>query len=71
MNPNQDHPHDKPESELLSIEEAAELMTISPRHLRNLMRGKQIAYIKLGRSLRFTRSDLAAAIDRMRVESRA
>lgn len=70
MNHDHDHPNENPDAKLLTIEDAAKLMTISTRHLRNLMQAKRVAYIKMGRSLRFSRSDLDAAINRMRVEMR-
>jgi excisionase family DNA binding protein len=44
---------------LMTFEEAAERLGITPRHTRCLVVGRRIAYRKLGRYVRFHPDDLA------------
>jgi excisionase family DNA binding protein len=54
--------------ELLRVEEAAEVMGMSGRHVRRLVAERQIAFHKLGRSVRIARADIAAYVEASRVE---
>lgn len=54
--------------ELLRIEEAAEVMGMSARHVRRLVAERRIAFHKLGRSVRIARSDITAYVEAGRVE---
>jgi len=55
--------------DLLRIEEAAEVMGMSARHVRRLVTERQIAFHKLGRSVRIARADIAAYVESGRVEA--
>lgn len=54
--------------ELLTIEEAAERLKMSVRYLRRAVAERQIAFHRLGRSIRFDPTDLAAFVYAGRVE---
>jgi excisionase family DNA binding protein len=54
--------------QLLRIEEAAEALGMSARHVRRLVAERQIAFHKLGRSVRISRADIAAYVEAGRVE---
>src|SRR5262249_10940860 len=54
--------------ELLSVEEAAEVLGMSTRYVRRLVAERLIAFHKLGRSVRIARADLAAYVEAGRVE---
>jgi excisionase family DNA binding protein len=54
--------------ELLRVEEAAEVMGMSARHVRRLVAERRIAFHKLGRSVRLDRADVEAYIAASRVE---
>jgi excisionase family DNA binding protein len=53
---------------LLTMEEAAERLNITPRHVRRLVFERRIAYRKVGRFVRFHPDDLAEYIASHRVE---
>jgi excisionase family DNA binding protein len=53
---------------LLTLEEAAERLNITPRHVRRLVFERRIAYRKVGRFVRFHPDDLAEYIAAQRVE---
>jgi excisionase family DNA binding protein len=53
---------------LLNVEEAAEVMGMSARHVRRLVAERRIAFHKLGRSVRLARVDIDAYIAASRVE---
>jgi excisionase family DNA binding protein len=55
--------------DLLRIEEAAEVMGMSARHVRRLVTERQVAFHKLGRSVRIARADIAAYLESGRVEA--
>jgi excisionase family DNA binding protein len=55
--------------ELLTIEEAAEVMGMSARHVRRLVAERRIAFHKLGRSVRIARADIDAYVEAGRVEA--
>jgi excisionase family DNA binding protein len=54
--------------ELLTVDQAAEAMGMSARHVRRLVAERQIAFHKLGRSVRIGRDDIAAYVAASRVE---
>jgi excisionase family DNA binding protein len=54
--------------ELLTIEEAAERLNMSVRYLRRAVAERSIAFHRLGRSIRFNPTDLAAFVQVGRVE---
>lgn len=57
--------------ELLSVEKAAFILDISERHFRALVSSGELPRpIKLGRSTKWIRSDLLAAVGRMKPEHR-
>jgi excisionase family DNA binding protein len=53
---------------LLTTEEAAERLNITPRHVRRLVFERRIAYRKVGRFVRFHPDDLAEYIAAQRVQ---
>ena len=53
---------------LLTTEEAAERLNITPRHVRRLVFERRIAYVKLGRHVRIAVRDLDAFIAAGRVD---
>lgn len=54
--------------DLLTIEEAALNMRMSPRHVRRLVAERRIAFHKLGRSVRLSSADIRTYVDAGRVE---
>ena len=58
-----------PARRLLSTDEAAEYLGVSPRHLRQLWSERRIAGIRIGRLIRFDPCDLDGYIARRRVEA--
>jgi excisionase family DNA binding protein len=54
---------------LLDFNDAAELLAVTPRHVRRLWQERRIAGVKVGRAVRFTEVDLLAYIERQRVEA--
>ena len=53
---------------LLTMEEAAERLNTTPRHVRRLVFERRIAYRKVGRFVRFHPDDLAEYVAAHRVE---
>jgi excisionase family DNA binding protein len=53
---------------LLTMEEAAERLNTTPRHVRRLVFERRIAYRKVGRFVRFHSDDLAEYMAAHRVE---
>jgi excisionase family DNA binding protein len=53
---------------LMTLEEAAERLGTSPRHVRRLVFERRIAYHKLGRYVRFHPDDLDEYVAAHRVE---
>jgi excisionase family DNA binding protein len=53
---------------LLTMEEAAERLCTTPRHVRRLVFERRIAYRKVGRYVRFHPDDLAEYVAAHRVE---
>ena len=56
---------------LLDIDEVAELLATSTRHVKRLVYERRIPYVKVGRWVRFKRSDLAAWVKEQVVEPTA
>ena len=54
------------DSALLDLTQAANYLGTSERHVRRLWQERRIAVVKVGRRVRFTRSDLDAFIERNR-----
>jgi excisionase family DNA binding protein len=54
---------------LLSLAEAAERLSTTPRHVRRLVFERRIAYRKVGRYVRFHPTDIAEYIDAQRIEA--
>ena len=54
--------------ELLDIDQAADALNTTPRHVRRLISERRIAHFKVGRKVRISRAELAAWLDRNRVE---
>jgi excisionase family DNA binding protein len=55
--------------ELLTIAEAAKALGVSASGMRRLQQERRIPFFKVGRCVRFARSDLAAYLAQRRVES--
>ncbi len=56
-----------PSSGLLTISDVAELLRLSVSTVRRLQRQRNIPFVKVGGSVRFAKSDLAAYLKRRRV----
>jgi excisionase family DNA binding protein len=54
--------------DLLTVEEAALRLKLSPRQVRRLVAARQIGFAKLGRSVRLADEDLKAYVASNRVE---
>jgi excisionase family DNA binding protein len=57
-----------PAIELLTIAEVAELLKVSVSSVRRLQQRRQIPFIKVGGSVRITKSDLMSFLEKGRVE---
>lgn len=55
---------------LLTIEEVAAYMQASPRHVANLVRRREIPFIKLGALTRFDLDSVKVALARLTVHAR-
>jgi excisionase family DNA binding protein len=55
-------------SELLTIEQAAERISMSTRYVRRLIAERRIVFYRLGRAVRIDPADLAAHITAGRIE---
>lgn len=47
---------------LLTIEQAAQVLAVNERMVRRLVESRRIAFVKVGRHVRFRESDLASAM---------
>jgi excisionase family DNA binding protein len=52
---------------LLSIGQLAERLGTTPRHVRRLVAGRRVPFVKVGRLVRFDPDDIAAWLDGRRV----
>jgi len=50
-------------NEILTIEELAELLKVSTRTIRRIIRRRELPYIRIGRQLRFRRGDVDAWLE--------
>ncbi|MEI9990594.1 MAG: helix-turn-helix domain-containing protein [Rhizomicrobium sp.] len=55
--------------ELLTVAEAAKLLGVSASGMRRLQQERRVPFFKVGRCVRFAKSDLAAYLAQRRVES--
>ena len=55
--------------ELLTINEVAEFLKVSPTSVRRLQQGRQLPFIKVGGSVRFDKSDIINFLKKQRVEA--
>jgi excisionase family DNA binding protein len=55
--------------ELLTIPEVAKYLKVSVSTVRRLQDRRQLPFIKVGGSVRFTKSDIVAYLETLRVES--
>jgi len=53
---------------LLTVNEAAKQLSLSPRTVRKLIAGRQIRHVRLGRCIRIEERELARIADRNAVE---
>jgi excisionase family DNA binding protein len=58
-----------PEIELLTTAEVAELLKVSVSGVRRLQQARQLPFINVGGSVRFSRRDILSYLERRRVES--
>ena len=58
-----------PTAELFTVPEAARFLRVSVSSMRRLQQGRRLPFVKIGGCIRFSRSDLAAYVQRCRVES--
>ena len=54
--------------ELLDIDQAADALNTTPRHVRRLISDRRLAHFKVGRKVRISRAELAAWLERHHVE---
>ena len=54
--------------ELVTVAEAAAILTISISGVRRLQQKRQLPFIKVGGSIRFAKSDLVCYVEKRRVE---
>jgi excisionase family DNA binding protein len=55
-------------TELLTVNEVAELLKVSPQTVRRLQSDRVIPFIKIRGSVRFTKSDITEYLKKARVE---
>jgi excisionase family DNA binding protein len=55
--------------ELLTIAEVAELLKVSVPSVRRLQQGRHLPFVKVGGSVRFSKPDILAYLEKRRVES--
>jgi len=53
----------------MTIKDVAEALKVSPASVRRLQQGRRIAFIKVGGSVRFAKSDVLNFLKKERVES--
>ena len=52
---------------LLTMDELAERLGVTPRHVRRLVAEKRVPYVKVGRFVRFDPAAIASWLDQSRV----
>jgi excisionase family DNA binding protein len=55
--------------ELLTIAEVAELLKVSVSGVRRLQQARQLTFVKVGGSVRFSKRDILLYLEKRRVES--
>lgn len=55
-------------TDLLTVADAARLLGVSASAMRRLQQGRRVPFFKVGRCVRFARSDLAAYLMKRRIE---
>ena len=55
--------------ELLTIEDVAKLLRVSPSTVRRLQQGRRLPFIKIGGSVRFAKDDIIDFLKKVRIES--
>ena len=53
---------------LLTIDQAAEILAVNQRMVRRLVESRRVAFVKVGRHVRFRESDLTAAMRAWTIE---
>jgi excisionase family DNA binding protein len=61
--------HPVPPPRLLTVTEVAKYLTISNTSVRQLATGRKLAFIRIGRQLRFRQDDLAALEEKLRTKT--
>ncbi|MDO8731951.1 MAG: helix-turn-helix domain-containing protein [Actinomycetota bacterium] len=56
---------------LLTIEQAAEILAVNTRMIRRLVESRRIAFVKVGRHVRFRESDLVSAMQAWTIQPSA
>ena len=56
-------------AQLLSIEEAAEVLGVTPRMIRRLTASRRLPFVKVGRLVRFRETDIGRFIDEWIVDA--
>jgi excisionase family DNA binding protein len=56
-------------TDMFSSAEAAELLGVSISTMRRLQRGRRVPFFKIGRCVRYRRSDLVAYMSKYRIEA--
>jgi excisionase family DNA binding protein len=56
-------------AQLLDIEQVADLLSTTTRHVRRLVFERRISYVKVGRYVRFDPDDLVRWVDEQKVRS--
>ena len=56
------------EIDLLTVQEVAELLKVSPTTVRRLQSDRRLPFIKVGGSVRFAKNDIVDFVRKMRVE---
>ena len=69
MDPDQNPSDDQPDGNdgLVNIAWVAKLLDVTPRYVRRLVADKRIAYVKLGRLVRFERTEVYRFIRERRI----
>ena len=50
-------------AQLLSIDEAAEVLGVTPRMIRRLTASRRLPFVKVGRLVRFREADIGRSVD--------
>ncbi|MDO8732135.1 MAG: helix-turn-helix domain-containing protein [Actinomycetota bacterium] len=61
--------HQIPRSHILTIEQAAQALGVTPRMIRRLTASRQLPYVKVGRLVRIRDTDIAQCVEEWTVPS--